>query len=294
MALSGILNINKPIGMTSREVVDIIQRLVRPAKVGHAGTLDPLAAGVLVVCVGSATRLIEYVQRMPKSYIGMFLLGRWSETEDIEGEILEMSDPPVPALKEITFAAKKLEGNILQRPPAFSALKINGRRAYKMARSGERVELQPRPVTVHRIAIRSYEYPRLVLEVDCGGGTYIRSLGRDLAESLGTRAVMSALVRTAIGKFGLDAAQDPGKLSKENIAGRLLPMISAVDYLPRLELSAEEIRRVHRGQAIAKRIACPDAADTAAVDKEGNLVAILSSSDAELLRPVRNFLCGIP
>jgi tRNA pseudouridine55 synthase len=162
-----------------------------------------------------------------------------------------------------------------------------------MARSGERVELQPRPVTVHRIAVRWYEYPQLVLEVDCGGGTYIRSLGRDLAESLGTRAVMSALVRTAIGNFSLDAAQDPGKLTKENIAGRLLPMISAVDYLPRLELLAEEINRVHRGQTIAKRIAGADAADTAAVDMEGNLVAILSSSGAELLRPARNFLCGI-
>jgi tRNA pseudouridine55 synthase len=293
MKLSGILNVNKPIGITSREAVDMVQRLVRPAKVGHAGTLDPLATGVLVVCVGSATRLIEYVQRMPKSYIGTFLLGRRSETEDIEGRVVEMSDPPVPALEEITLAAKKLEGNIMQRPPAFSAIKINGRRAYKMARSGERVELQPRPVTVHRIAVRSYEYPQLTLEVDCGGGTYIRSLGRDLAESLGTRAVMSALVRTAIGNFSLDAAQDPGKLTKENIAGRLLPMISAVDYLPRLELSAEEIKRVHRGQSIAKRIAGADAADTAAVDMEGNLVAILSSSGAELLRPARNFLSEI-
>jgi len=297
MTLSGILNINKPIGMTSRGVVDMIERLVRPAKVGHAGTLDPLAGGVLVVCVGSATRLIEYVQRMPKSYVGTFLLGRQSTTEDIEGEVVELADPPVPVLEDILRAAKKIEGNILQRPPAFSALKINGRRAYQMARKGEEVKLQARPVSIHRIAVRSYEYPRLVLEVDCGSGTYIRSLGRDLAESLGTAAVMSALVRTAIGKFDLEEAQDPGKLMKENISGHLLPMICALDNLPRLELSAEEIMRVHRGQPIAKRIKSEPKhwhsqwhpAETAAVDEGGNLVAILSSSDGELLRPVRNF-----
>ncbi len=114
----------------------MIERLVRPAKVGHAGTLDPLATGVLVVCVGSATRLIEYVQRMPKSYVGTFLLGRQSTTEDIEGEVVELANPPMPVLEEIQDAAKRLEGNILQRPPAFSALKINGRRAYKMAQEG--------------------------------------------------------------------------------------------------------------------------------------------------------------
>jgi tRNA pseudouridine55 synthase len=297
MTFSGILNINKPTGMTSRGAVDMIERLVRPAKAGHAGTLDPLATGVLVVCVGSATRLIEYVQRMPKSYVGTFLLGRQSTTEDIEGEVVELADPPVPVLKDILRAAKKLEGNILQRPPAFSALKINGCRAYQMARKGEEVKLQARPVSILRIAVRSYEYPRLVLEVDCGGGTYIRSLGRDLAESLGTAAVMSGLVRTAIGKFNLEEAMDPGKLGKENISGHMLPMICAVDNLPRLELSAEEIRLVHRGQSIAKRIInTPEhwhnqwhPAETAAVDEGGNLVAILSSSDGELLRPMRNF-----
>lgn len=268
----------------------MLERLVRPAKVGHAGTLDPLATGVLVVCVGSATRLIEYVQRMPKSYVGTFLLGRQSTTEDIEGEVVELADPPVPLLEDIQRAAKKLEGNILQRPPAYSALKINGRRAYKMARKGEEVKLQARPVNIYRIEVRSYEYPQMVLEVDCGSGTYIRSLGRDLAESLGTSAVMSALARTAIGKFDLEESLDPGKLTKENICDQLLPMICAVDYLPRLELSAEEISRVHRGQSIAKPNLVAAGADAAAVDEKGNLVAILSSSDGELLHPIRNFL----
>jgi len=288
--ISGILNLNKSAGMTSRGAVDIVQRLVRPAKAGHAGTLDPLAAGVLVVCVGSATRLIEYVQRMPKSYVGTFLLGRQSASEDIESEVIELSDPPVPTLEEIQRAAKNLTGDILQRPPAFSALKINGQRSYKLARKGEQVELRPRPVTIYRIDVRSYNYPELVLEVDCGGGTYIRSLGRDLAERLGTSAVMSALTRTAIGNFRLDEAADPNELTKENISGRLLPMVRAVEYLPRLELSTEEITRVHNGRSITKQLITSDAAELAAVDEQGNLVAILDPSDDKCLRPVRNFM----
>jgi tRNA pseudouridine55 synthase len=290
MTISGILNINKPAGMTSRRVVDVVQRLVRPAKAGHAGTLDPLATGVLVVCVGSATKLIEYVQRMPKSYIGTFLLGRQSDTEDIEGDVVELSNPPVPELGEIQRAAQIFTGNILQRPPAFSALKINGRRAYKLARQGKQVELQPRPISVYRITMRSYDYPELVLEIDCGGGTYVRSLGRDLAESLGTAAVMSALARTAIGNFRLAEALDLNELTTENIAQRLLPMLCAVEYLPRLELSAEEVARVHNGQVITKQIPCARAAEMAAVDEEGKLVAILGPLSSGEIRPLRNFI----
>ena len=182
--------------MTSRRAVDLVERLARPAKAGHAGTLDPLATGVLVVCVGAATRLIEYVQRMPKRYRATFLLGRQSPTEDIEGEVTELPDAPIPTLDEIAAAAGRFVGRIAQRPPAFSALKVAGRRAYKLARAGQPPQLAPRPVEIFAAEIKSYQYPELVMEVECGSGTYIRSLGRDLAESLGTAAVMSALVRT--------------------------------------------------------------------------------------------------
>jgi tRNA pseudouridine55 synthase len=159
-----------------------------------------------------------------------------------------------------------------------------------MARKGEAVELQARPVGIHRIAVRAYDYPQLVLEVECGSGTYIRSLGRDLAESLGTAAVMSALVRTAIGKFDLHSALDPGNLTQEDIGLRLLPMIHAVDYLPRLEISADEIGRVNHGMSIVKRAPSVNGGDTAAVDREGNLLAILDSSDGESLRPIKTFV----
>src|SRR5687768_4447654 len=130
--MHGLLNLNKPAGVTSRDVVNQIQRLVRPAKVGHAGTLDPLATGVLVVCIGNATRLIEYVQRMPKSYRAAFILGRSSDTDDIEGNVLEVADAPQPSIETLTSVLPRFIGEISQRPPAFSAIKVQGRRAYDL------------------------------------------------------------------------------------------------------------------------------------------------------------------
>ena len=290
MAPYGILNLNKPAGVTSRRVVDDVQRLARPAKVGHAGTLDPLATGVLVVCTGAATRLIEYVQRMPKSYTGTFLLGRESPTEDVDGEVTELDNPPVPSRQQIEAAARAFVGRIEQRPPAFSALKVGGRRAYDLARRGQAVELEPRPVTIHRIEVARYDYPALTLRVECGSGTYIRSLGRDLAESLGTAAVMSKLVRTAIGRFRLEEAADPSRLTKENWTDLLLPPLWAVDALPRVELAGGEIARIRNGQTISGKGSLPPSPgqELAAVDARGRLVAILQPRGADLLGPVRN------
>ena len=189
MSYFGLFNVNKPTGLMSRRVVDHVQRLVRPAKAGHAGTLDPLASGVLVVGVGPATRLIDYVQRAAKRYTATFLLGRESDTEDVEGIVKDWNDPPTPTLDEIQQAAKQFVGEIQQRPPAFSALKVKRQdgksvRAYELARSGEAVDLKPRPVTIHDIQIQDYEYPELTLDVRCGSGVYVRSLGRDLAASM--------------------------------------------------------------------------------------------------------------
>jgi len=284
----GLLNLNKPAGMTSRGVVNRVQRLVRPAKVGHAGTLDPLATGVLVVCVGAATRLIEYVQQMPKRYTGTFLLGRQSPTEDVEGEVTELENPPVPTREAIVASAGALVGRIEQRPPAYSALKVDGRRAYALARSGQTVELKPRPVTVYRIEVEAYDYPQLTLAVECGSGTYIRSLGRDLAESLGTAAVMSALVRTSVGGFRLAEAIKPQDLTRERWADHLLPPLRAVETLPRLELSAEQIARIHHGQTISRPTRLPNAKEYAAIDPAGRLVAILTGRAAGMLGPLRN------
>ena len=286
--LLGVMNVNKPDGITSRRVVDLVQRLARGAKCGHAGTLDPLASGVLVVCVGPATRLIEYVQRMPKSYLGTFLLGRQSPTEDTQGDVTELEDPPVPSPDQIATQAKALTGRIQQRPPAYSALKVEGKRAYALAREGRQVDLKPRPVVVHRLEVVAYDYPELRLRIECGSGTYVRSLGRDLAESLGTSAVMSGLVRTAIGSFGIDDAVDPRQLTREGWTEHLLPPSRAVDLLPRIALTAEEIDRVQAGQPIPRQAPATDSPEVAALDSAGRLVAVLVPRGPGLLGPVRN------
>lgn len=272
----GVLNLNKLPGVTSRRVVDRVQRLARPAKAGHAGTLDPLASGVLVVCVGAATRLIEYVQRMPKRYTATFLLGRESPTDDIEGEVAELPDPPVPDREQLRAAAQRFVGRIEQRPPAYSAVKVGGRRAYDLARRGEEVRIKARPVTVHRIDVIDYTYPRLTLDILCGSGTYVRSLGRDLAESLGTKAVMSALERTAIGEFRVDEAADAERLTPENWLEHLRPPLAAVGTLAQVELRDEQVEAVRHGRTIRLPAGLHGQAELAAIDAGGRLVAILT------------------
>ncbi len=292
MSYFGLMNVAKPSGVTSRRVVDQVQRLVRPAKVGHAGTLDPLASGVLVIGVGHATRLVEFVQEMPKKYRGTFLLGRTSATEDTDGEVTLLTDPPIPTLAELEQAAAELTGETEQRPPVYSALKVDGRRAYALARAGEQVDLAPRTIRVDSLKIVHYEYPELRLDVTCGSGTYVRSLGRDLAEHCGTCAVMSALERTAIGPFELSAALDPDKLSRDNIAGSILPASLAVQGLmAECVVSAADEQRLRHGLWIeaphitppratpwARPIQGEPAADApiAALDATGRLVAVLT------------------
>lgn len=283
----GLLNLNKPAGMTSRRAVDFAERLVRPMKLGHAGTLDPLASGVLVVCVGAATRLIEYVQHMQKSYVATFLLGRQSPTEDIDGDVVDLENPPIPSMEEILSRAETLTGRIQQRPPAYSAVKVRGRRAYALARAGNEVELKARWVMVHRLDVARYEYPELEMEIECGSGTYVRSLGRDLAALLGTAAVMSRLVRTAIGPFSVDQGVDPRDLDKTSWAGHLLPSLRAVETLPRVELTGDEVTAIRSGRSIP-RPPPGDSAEIAAVDQAGHLVAILVRRGPGLLGPTRN------
>jgi tRNA pseudouridine55 synthase len=300
----GLLNINKPRGKTSRWVVDQVKRLVRPAKVGHAGTLDPLATGVLVVAVGAATRLVDYVQQLPKRYRAEFLLGRTSDTEDTQGQVTELVDPRIPGRNEIEAAAAGFVGQIQQRPPAYSALKVAGRRAYALARKGHEVKLQPRAVTIHKLTIVDYEYPRLRVDIGCSSGTYIRSLGRDLAESLSTGAVMSALERTAIGTFHVGDAFDVNDLSSTNLQTHLLPPRLAVAHLPTITLGQADARRIASGQFVSADHLRPLSelpteredyrGEFAALDDGGNLVAILARRGSGMLGPVLNFQLPSP
>lgn len=280
----GLLNLHKPPGQTSRDAVNHVQRLVRPAKVGHAGTLDPLASGVLVIGVGPATRLTQFVQQMPKRYEATFQLGSRSDTDDIEGQVMQIPDPPRPSRGDIEAALPAFVGVIDQRPPSYSALKVQGERAYALARRGAPVLLPSRPVRVYGITVRQYEYPILRLSIHCGAGTYIRAIGRDLAEALGTAAVMTALVRTEIGGFRIEEAETPESLTKDNLPHRLLPPLRALDGYPVLQLDSAEVGSVRNGQFLL-RAGFPTNAMVAAVDDRGELVAVLRSRGNDQLKP---------
>lgn len=274
----GLLNLNKPAGVTSRDVVNRVQRLVKPHKVGHAGTLDPLACGVLVVCLGPATRLIEYVQRMPKRYLATFLLGRQSETEDTEGIVTELVDAPVPTESQIRAALPSFIGTIQQLPPAFSALKVEGKRAYELARQGETPDLKPRPIEVYSIDLIEYSYPQLTLDIRCGSGTYVRSLGRDIARTLGTEAVMSALSRTEIGPFHLSNALSGDDISPQSIDRSILPPQSALGTLPTLAVSEQQEAFLRNGRQIIRpaTFTLPDGQEEVALlTSTGRLLAIV-------------------
>jgi tRNA pseudouridine55 synthase len=287
--MQGFLNINKPSGISSRTAVDRVVRLVpRGLKVGHAGTLDPLASGVLVVAIGSATRLIDRVQQMAKRYRATFQLGQSSPTEDTEGEITLLDDAPQPTDEQLATAAKTFVGDILQRPPIFSALKVGGRRAYALARKGAEVELEPRPITVHRLNVIEYRYPEVVLDIECSSGTYVRSLGRDLAEQLGTAAVMSALVRTGIGDFSTTDSCELGGLSELQISKNLQPMAVAIANLPRLTLSSAAAIEIGHGRRITWEDA-PAVDEIAAFDEHGLFFAILACCGENQLKPLRVF-----
>lgn len=271
----GLLNLNKPKGLTSRRVVDMVARIVRPAAVGHAGTLDPLATGVLIVCVGRATRLVQYVQRMRKHYRAGFRLGTTSDTDDVEGKLEPVHVLRLPTREEIEAALPEFTGEVLQRPPAFSAVHVDGRRAYERARRGERVELDPRRVTVHALKVVSYAYPDLELEIECSSGTYVRAIGRDLGEQLGCGAVMASLERTAIGAFRVEDAVEPKELTREGLADVLLPAARAVEELPAVTLEAEDLRQLAFGQTVpAPESLHLEGEEVAVLDGQGDLAAI--------------------
>jgi tRNA pseudouridine55 synthase len=250
MMLSGLLNLDKPSGLTSRDVVNQIVRITRRVKAGHAGTLDPLASGVLVVAVGSATRLIECVQRMPKCYRTVIRLGARSDTLDLDGTVIEEANPPIPSLEGVRRAVLAQVGEIRQLPPEYSALKVNGRRAHELAREGQVVELLPRRVRIDRITVLDYEWPELTLEVECGGGTYIRSIARDVGEALGCGGLVQSLVRTRIGTFTLQDAVAPGSLTRDNLSEHLRPSQDAVPDLPRLCLDDVQGSAILQGRTL--------------------------------------------
>ncbi len=289
--MTGFLVLNKPSGPTSRAVVNQVMRRIAGVKVGHAGTLDPLATGVLIVCIGSATRLVEMVQELPKSYRANFRLGGRSDTLDAEGLIALDASPRVPAGWEVDAAIASLVGQVAQAPPVYSAVKINGRRSHELARAGRPVQPAPRIVRIDRITAVRYQWPDLELQIDCGSGTYIRSIARDLGEALGCGAYVSTLERTRIGDFTLEQAITPESLSATSIAANLLPLLAAVGSRPRVVLGPEALDAIAHGRRLMVRdlgeTALPDG-DVALIDHAGCLVALARHDLAEgWLQPVK-------
>jgi tRNA pseudouridine55 synthase len=290
MADHGLLVIDKPAGMTSRAVVNRVQRwFPRGTAAGHTGTLDPLATGVLVVCVGAATRLAEYVQRMDKVYRTRLRLGARSDTLDADGVITCVAEPRPPDPAALEAAVQTFRGRQEQVPPAYSAAKVAGRRAYALARCGQDVHLTPRLIEIYDLYLLHYEFPRLELEVHCGKGTYIRALARDLGEALGCGALVETLRRMRVGPFSAAEAV-PLDVDPSTARARLLPVEAAVSELSKLTVTPVEADRLRRGQRIPVRSTDGAEGEAAALDASGRLVAVVQlrhgqAHPAKVLRP---------
>ncbi len=284
----GLLNLDKPAGVTSRDVVDIVQRLVRPAKAGHAGTLDPLATGVLVVCVGPATRLIPFVQEGRKVYRATFRFGVTSETDDIEGPLSDVVDAPQLTQAAVESLLPGFLGRIEQIPPAYSAVHVDGKRAYDLARQGRDFSLSAKPVDVFQFDLLRFDEGAQEgeFEIECGSGTYVRSLGRDLARRLGSGAVMTALRRTAIGPFLVEDAVTPDQLTRETIPKLLARPEAALDGRPRAVCDERQVSAIRNGRSLPlpAGLRLADGESVAMFDEGGAIAAVgvFDSKDATL------------
>lgn len=284
----GFLNINKPAGTTSRHITSQVQHLLgREIKVGHAGTLDPLATGVLVLAIGPATRIIPHLHRKPKSYIGQFRLGLTSPSQDIDGDVEPVHNANAISRMEMRSILGRFVGTITQTPPQYSAIKIDGKRAYNLARRGESVIMPEREVEIHSLALRKFSYPDFEIEVKCSSGTYVRTLGRDLALACGSDAVMTGLRRTQVGIFDITNSSEIAQLTSPQIAAERIesPLVTLRDH-SRRNVSKKQILDLYHGKSI--RLDC--STDNAAVTDEGRLIAIVTRVDGCMFKPSINFV----
>jgi tRNA pseudouridine55 synthase len=278
-AISGILVVDKPIGLTSHDVVQIIRTGTGIRRAGHTGTLDPRASGVLVVLIGPAVRLSEYVSDTDKRYQAIIRLGSSTDTYDSEGKFTQQSTDPVNVTEEqFETALQGFIGEIEQTPPAYSAIKVKGRRAYDMARKGEEVELEPRKIQVFHLEVLEWAPPEVVIDAHCSSGTYVRSLANDLGNTLGCGAYLVGLRRTKSGRFSLREATPLRKLQEAFTAGNwyqyLIPAAEALGDWEALELNPDQVDEVRHGHRLP---AAPGARPgmVRGVSMAGELVALL-------------------
>ena len=284
----GFLNVHKPAGWTSFDVVNFVRRLTRVKRAGHGGTLDPAATGVLPVALGRATRLLEYLGDARKVYLATVVLGVETDTYDAEGRVVAQGDASGVSRADVEAVLPRFLGRIQQAPPPYSAVKRGGRPLYEYARKGMAVEVEPRPVDVYRLDIRSFEPPSLVLEVECGKGTYVRSLAHDIGRALGAGAHLAALVRTRVGPFTLDDAVTPEELRAAGPDGLWWEHLRAPDAFL-LEwhaaiLGHHHARQVQTGRALrfpnVPPDRYPDGLPCRAYGPDGHLLAVLRYSRA--------------
>ena len=253
MAEFGLLNINKPAGPTSHDIVAGVRRGARVKKVGHAGTLDPMATGVLVLCLGPATRLSQYAMGSRKTYVARVRFGIETDTYDAGGTVTAQSDAPLER-DAVDAALGAFRGDIEQIPPMYSAIKQDGQKLYELARAGHEVERSARPVTIHRLEMSAWDPPFATLRVECSAGTYIRSLAVDLGRAVGTGAHLAALERAASGPFTIEEAVTWDDLDAAMASGTwrdyLLPPDMALADYPRVDLTAEEAEDIRHGRLI--------------------------------------------
>lgn len=287
----GLLPLDKPVGPTSHDMVALARKRLGTRRIGHTGTLDPFASGLLLLCLGRATRLAEYLSDFPKEYVALARLGESTTTDDPEGETVRTSEGWLDLTSgEIAAALASLEGEQDQVPPSYSAKKVGGRTAYARARGGEAVRLEPVPVSVHGIQLEEVNLPLVRFRVRCSTGTYIRAIARDLGDRLGVGAHLIELRRLGIGPYRVDHALGPEALDDptEVERARVSPA-DAVAHLPRIDVEADEARRLEAGQSLVTGDrTVPDDGGELSIVFEGRLLAMAVRS-GDRIRPRKVF-----
>ena len=289
--MNGVLNIDKPAGMTSHDVVGRVRRLAHLKRVGHAGTLDPDATGVLLVCLGQATRLSDYLADEGKAYRAVLALGQTTTTEDASGAILAQTDAAAVTQADLAALLPRFVGEILQTPPMVSAVHHEGRRLYELARAGVTVERTARTIRIDSLELLDFTpgiLARATLDVVCGKGTYIRTLCADLGAALGVGGHMASLRRTRVGAFTAEAATPLDALTEENLPGLLVSSAAALGHWPVQQIETDgEWSDIKSGRTLLS--ALPPGTEARVLDTQGELIA-LGRADGEHLRPFKVFV----
>ena len=280
--ITGLLNINKPIGITSMDVVREIKKSTGIKKVGHGGTLDPMASGVIPIAIGTSTRLLEYILNGDKNYIATIELGRRTDTYDSEGKTVEKSDPQGISIDEIINVLSKFNGEMTQIPPMHSALKVQGKRLYELARSGTVIERPPRNVTIYEVSLEEFNSPNIVVGIRCSKGFYVRTFADDIGHLLGCGAFLSSLKRVASGPFKIEDAmtldQTISMISDGNLQELILDPGSCINGAQRIQLNEETETMVKHGRAIGyinESSPITDSSLAVAYDNQSRFVAVL-------------------